>query len=59
MTDAAPTPDAGLSELEAELKSLRERSGALLRRSRAFSAKTEERRSEGLVAKLRKQLGLG
>jgi hypothetical protein len=50
---------AALAEMEAELKSLREASRALASRSRAFSAKVERRRDEGLIAKLRRQLGLG
>lgn len=61
MTDqsAKPVAETGLEGLEAELKSVRERSSALLLRSRAFMAASGKRRDEGLIAKLRRQLGLG
>ena len=51
--------EAALDELEAELKKLREASRALASRSRAFSAAVVKRGDEGLIAKLRRQLGLG
>ena len=50
--------EAALSEMEAELKQLREASRALAGRSRAFTAAVGKRRDEGLIAKLRRQLGL-
>ncbi|HJV33180.1 MAG TPA: hypothetical protein VJ694_04090 [Patescibacteria group bacterium] len=51
--------EAALGEMEAELKKLREASRALASRSRAFTAAVGKRRDESLIAKLRRQLGLG
>lgn len=48
-----------LGGMEAELKKLREDSRALASRSRAFTAAVGKRQDEGLIAKLRRQLGLG
>ena len=51
--------EAALGEMEEELKKLREASRALASRSRAFTAAVGKRADEGLIAKLRRQLGLG
>ena len=54
-----PLSEAELMGMQAELRSLRADMRALLSRSRAFNASVGKRRDEGLIAKLRRQLGLG
>ena len=54
-----PLSEAELMGMEAELRSLRADIRALISRSRAFMADGAKRRDEGLIAKLRRQLGLG
>lgn len=54
-----PLSEAQLMGMQAELRSLRADMRALVTRSRSFKAAVGKRRDEGLIAKLRRQLGLG
>jgi len=56
---ALPLSSAELTGMQAELRALRADMRALVTRSRSFTARIEKRRDEGLIAKLRRQLGLG
>ncbi len=56
---ALPLSEAQLLGMQAELRSLRADMRALVSRSRAFKAAVGKRRDEGMIAKLRRQLGLG
>ncbi len=56
---ALPLSEAQLMGMQAELRSLRADMRALMSRSRAFTASVGKRRDQGLIAKLRRQLGLG
>ena len=60
MSLAAALPSqAELMGMQAELRAIRADMRALTTRSRAFRASVGRRRDEGLIAKLRRQLGLG
>ena len=54
-----PLSQAELMGMQAELRSLRADMRALMTRSRAFRSAVGRRRDEGLIAKLRRSLGLG
>jgi hypothetical protein len=54
-----PISEAQLAGMEAELRVFRADMRALVSRSRAFKAAVGKRRDEGLIARLRRQLGLG
>ena len=56
---ALPLSEAELTGMQAELRVLRADMRALMTRSRAFRAGLGKRRDDGLIAKLRRQLGLG
>ena len=54
-----PLSEAELIGMQAELRVIRADMRALMSRSRAFRAAVGKRRDEGLIAKLRRSLGLG